>query len=302
MSGSNADSMGDTTRSARVLDYMTRDVVTVSPDDSVRDVSQQIAESDEHSGFPVTDGRRCEGFITARDLLLADDDDLIFKVMTDELLVAHPKMSLRDAARVILRSGIQKLPVVDDAGNLVGIISNTDYIRSEIERATPEKVGKLTRTLENIHEVSATEQRREVSLSALTPTQNRVYADELEGRSYELENRLAEPLVVIDNSAKQSRSSGQRGGETTSSETASPSPDSRENDGDLLLADGHHRVKAADGLGIKEMDAYVIALDEPVELGMARTAHQEGLESIADIEVVDYAQHPLVETVNRLHE
>jgi len=264
--------MDSTDGKPRVLDYMTRDVATVSPDNAVREVAQRIAESDEHSGFPVTEGRRCEGFVSARDLLLADDDDLIFKVMSEELLVAHPKMSLRDAARVILRSGIQKLPVVDDAGNLVGIISNTDVIRSQIERATPEKVGKLTRTLENIHDVGATEQRRTVSLGELTPTQNRVYADELEGRTYELENRLAEPLVVIDN------------------------------DGDLLLADGHHRVKAADGLGIEEMDAYVIALDEPVELGMARTARDEGLETIADIDVVDYAQHPLVETVNRLRE
>jgi IMP dehydrogenase len=251
---------------------MTREVATVSPDDTVQGVAQRIAESEEHSGFPVTDARRCEGFVTARDLLLAPDEELIFKVMSDDLLVAHPKMSLRDAARVILRSGIQKLPVVDDAGNLVGIISNTDVIRSQIERATPQKVEKLTRTLENIHDITASDHHREVSLADLTPTQNRVYADELEGRTYELENRLAEPLVVIDN------------------------------DDDLLLADGHHRVKAADELGIEEMDAYAIVLDEPVELGMARTAREEDLESIADIEVVDYAKHPLVETVNRLQE
>ncbi|PSP62897.1 hypothetical protein BRC77_08440 [Halobacteriales archaeon QH_8_64_26] len=262
----------DNSRSPRVKDYMTREVATVSPDDTVQGVAQRIAESEEHSGFPVTDARRCEGFVTARDLLLAPDEELIFKLMSDDLLVAHPKMSLRDAARVILRSGIQKLPVVDDAGNLVGIISNTDVIRSQIERATPQKVEKLTRTLENIHDITASDHHREVSLADLTPTQNRVYADELEGRTYELENRLAEPLVVIDN------------------------------DGDLLLADGHHRVKAADELGIEEMDAYAIVLDEPVELGMARTAREEDLESIADIEVVDYAKHPLVETVNRLQE
>lgn len=260
----------DDGRSLRVKDYMTRDVTTVSPDDTIRSVAQRIAESEAHNGFPVCEGRRCEGFVTARDLLLADDDDLIFKVMSEELLVAHPKMSLRDAARVILRSGIQKLPVVDDAGNLVGIISNTDVIRSQIERATPGKVGKLLNTLEDIHGITAHEEHRPIATSELTPTQDRVHADELEGRSYELQNRLAEPLVVIDN------------------------------DGDLLLADGHHRVKAAAEQGIDEMDAYVIVLDEQVELGMARTARKQGLESISDIEVVDYAQHPLVEAVNRL--
>ncbi|SNZ13468.1 IMP dehydrogenase [Natronoarchaeum philippinense] len=262
--------VADTTGKARVSEYMTQDVVTVAPDDTVADVATQIAESDEHSGFPVCERRRVEGFVSARDLLLADDDDPLFKVMTTDLIVAHPEMKVNEAARVILRSGIQKLPVVDDAGNLVGIISNADVIRSQIERATPEKVGKLMRTLENIHGVELRQERRTVALDALTPTQGKVYADELEGRRYELEHGLAEPLVVIDNG------------------------------GELLLADGHHRVLAADRVGVDEMDAYVIVIDPALELGMQRTADREGLESLDDVEVVDYARHPLVETTERL--
>ena len=263
---------------ARVKDYMTRDVATVSPDDTVGDVARRIVESDGHNGFPVTDGRKVEGFVSARDLLLADEDAPIFTVMNEDLVVAHPEMDVTDAARVILRSGIQKLPVVDDAGNLVGIISNTDVVRSQIERATPEKVGKLMRTLEQIHDIEVRQERRKVKLDSLVPTQGRVYADELEGRRYELERGLAEPLVVIDNA------SGGPGEEV------------------LLLADGHHRACAADRLDIAEMDAYVIvvAADEPVELGMQRTAEKEGLRSIDDVAVVDYARHPLIETTKRL--
>jgi ParB-like chromosome segregation protein Spo0J len=68
----------------------------------------------------------------------------------------------------------------------------------------------------------------------------------------------------------------------------------------LLLADGHHRVKAAAQSGIEEMDAYVIVVDERVELGMAETARNEGLSTIDDIAVVDYAHHPLIESVERL--
>ncbi len=264
-----------------VGEYMTDDVETVSPDDTVAAVARRIAESDEHSGFPVTDGRRVEGFVSARDLLLADDEDPIFTVMSQDLIVAHPDMKVTDAARVILRSGIQKLPVVDDAGNLVGIISNADVIRSQIERATPGKVGKLMRTLESIHDVELREERRTVRLASLVPTQGKVYADELEGRTYELERGLAEPLVVIDIPAVS---------ETGLSESGRTQ----------LLADGHHRVKAADRLGIEEMDAYVIVVDEPVDLGMYRTAREEGLSSIDDIDVVDYARHPLVETTKRL--
>ena len=255
-----------------VQDYMTRDVATVSPDDTVRAVAERISGSDDHSGFPVCDGRHVEGFVSARDLLLERDEEPIFRVMSTDLLVAHPEMKLTDAARVILRSGIRRLPVVDDAGNLVGIISNADVIRSQIERATPSKVEKLVATLENIHGVEASETRRDVELARLTPTQGKVYADELQGRQYELQRGLAEPLVVIETPT------------------------------DLLLADGHHRTKAAKGLGITEMDAYVIVIDEPVELGMAETARKENLESVDDIETVDYAHHPLVERTQRLQE
>ena len=268
-----------------VREYMTRDVVTVSPDATVREVATRIAESDEHSGFPVAERRRVEGFVSARDLLLETDDEPIFKVMTTNLIVAHPAMKVTDAARVILRSGIQKLPVVDDAGNLVGIISNADVIRSQIERATPEKVGKLKRTLEHIHGVDLIEARHEVPLDDLVPTQGKVYADELEGRRYELERGLAEPLVVIDNGGVLDARAG--GEEPVSGNQ-------------ILLADGHHRVKAAERLDIEKMDAYVLVVEDPVELGMATTAEKEGLSSLADIEVVDYARHPLVETTKRL--
>lgn len=255
---------------ARVNEYMTQEVVTVAPDDTVAEVARKIAETDGHNGFPVCERRRVEGFVTARDLLLADESEPIFKVMTTDLVVAHPEMKVNDAARVILRSGIQKLPVVDDARNLVGIISNTDVIRSQIERATPEKVGKLLRTLENIHDVTLRQERRIVPLDRLTPTQSKVYADELDGRQYELDRGLAEPLVVIDNA------------------------------GEYLLADGHHRVLAARQLGVEEMEAYVVVVDQELELGMQQTAENNGLESLEDIEVVDYARHPLVETTERL--
>jgi len=255
-----------------VDDYMTRDVSTVAPGDTVASVTRRMVEGngDTHTGFPVCEGSRVVGFVSARDLLATDGETTVAAVMSTDLLVAHPEMDVQDAGRVILRSGIQKLPVVDDGGELVGIISNTDVVRSQIERATPEKVRKLRRSLESIHGVDIHEERRTVSLGDLVPTQATVYGDELEGRSYELKRGLAEPLVVIDNG------------------------------GDLLLADGHHRVLAARQLEFTEMEAYVIVLDERVELGLARTAEREGLSSVEDIEVVDYARHPLVETIERL--
>jgi IMP dehydrogenase len=255
----------------KVEEYMTEDVVTVSPDDTVGDVIDKMLNDEGHSGFPVVDDTdrgngKIQGFVTARRLLGRDELERIEDVMATNLVVAEPAMKVNDAARVILRSGIQKLPVVDDYGVLVGIISNSDVIRSQIERATPSKVWKLMRTLESIHETELREERREVPIDALVPTQERIYADELDGRSYELKHGLAEPVIVVS-----------RGDE-------------------LVLVDGHHRAIAADRLGIEEMDAYVIVVGDDVdELGLEKTARDAGLETLEDVEVVDYARHPLIE-------
>ncbi|MGK2230008.1 MAG: CBS domain-containing protein, partial [Methanobacteriota archaeon] len=244
----------------KVEEYMTEDVVTVSPPDTVGDVIDEMLNDEGHSGFPVVDDTdrgngKLQGFVTARRLLGRDELERIDEMMATNLVVAEPEMKVDDAARVILRSGIQKLPVVDDDGVLVGIISNSDVIRSQIERATPSKVWKLMRTLESIHETELREERREVPIDVLVPTQERIYADELDGRSYELKHGLAEPIIVVE-----------RGDE-------------------LVLVDGHHRAIAANRLGIDEMDAYVIVVGDDVEeLGLEKTARKSGLRTLEDVE------------------
>ncbi|MFB6162429.1 MAG: CBS domain-containing protein [Halococcoides sp.] len=257
---------------ATVEEYMTREVSTVDPDDSVATVADRIAGQDDYSGFPVTNGDRIVGFISATDLLLADDDTPVESVMTRDLLVAAPDMDVDDAARVILRSGIQRLPVVDSSGDLVGIISNADVIRSQIERATPDTVAELKSTIEEAHGVATDQGRREVPIGELRPTQAKVYGDELQGRQYELERGLAEPLVVVDN------------------------------DGELLLADGHHRSTAGRELGIEEMEAYIIETHEHVDLELEQAAEDANVGSIDDVEIVDYARHPLIESTERFRE
>jgi IMP dehydrogenase len=285
-------------RSPRVGEYMSEEVATVAPEASVGDVAERMLGGD-HSGFPVMKGRHVVGYVSARDLLGADDDDPVADAMSEDPLVASPDMAVQDAARVILRAGIQKLPVVDDEGRLLGIIANADVIRSQIERATPDKADKLTRTLSTIHDVDAEVERREIELADLKPSQATVYADELEGRIYELKRGLAEPLLVIDNRGVRPPDQATVGSfEASGDGTVEPSAHA---DG-LVLADGHHRAMAARRLSIETMDAYVIALDERVDLGLAKTEWSEPVNSIEDVRIEDQARHPLVERTQRLRD
>jgi len=251
-----------------VQDYMTGDVVIVGLDETVKDVARKMKETG-HDGFPAVDDGRLVGYVSAKSLVLEDPEEPVFKVMTDDLVVAHPEMDLNDAARVMFRSGVSKLPVVNDAGRLVGIITNSDVIRSQIERATPAKVENLVETLERVHGIEAEVERASVSTSGLVPTQGHVYRDELEGRKYELERGLAEPIVVVEKPEKR------------------------------ILVDGHHRAVAAFQEGMEELDAYVVTLSKEVELGLEKTSRRSKLEGLDDVDILEDDQHPLIRLTKR---
>lgn len=255
-------------KKAKVGDYMTTDVVTISPENTVEEVVNIIRQT-KHDGFPVLRDGKVQGYISSYDLLLCNPKDKVSNVMSTDLLVAHPNIDLMDSARVIFRSGLSKLPVVNDEGKMVGIITNSDVIRSQIERANPRKALRLIKVLEVIHGIELYLKRGVVNVNSLIPTQSIIYADELEGRIYELEKNLAEPLIVIQMPTRN------------------------------ILVDGHHRVIAARRLGIGSMEAYLIVIQEEIELGMEKTAKKSGLRTLDDIEILDHIHHPLVEITTR---
>lgn len=54
-------------------------------------------------------------------------------IMTKDLVAVTPHTTIEEAAKIMLRMHISGLPVVDDAGNLVGVVSESDFLRrSEI--------------------------------------------------------------------------------------------------------------------------------------------------------------------------
>ena len=180
----------------KVKDYMTYDVVSVDLHGTVESVIEKIQQT-KHDGFPVLDGDAVVGYIAARDLLFVKPGETIGQAMSGELIVADPEMDITDAARVIFRSGIQKLPVVDEKNHLLGIISNSDVIRSQIEHVSPEKVFNFMTTLKKLYGVDPALNRGIVPIKDLLPTQSKIYEDELEGRIYEIKKGLAEPIIVV---------------------------------------------------------------------------------------------------------
>lgn len=80
------------------------------------------------SGVPITEGTKLVGILTNRDLRFETDDSRpICQVMTSKNLVtAREGTTLEEAKAILAKHRIEKLPIVDDEGNLRGLITIKD--------------------------------------------------------------------------------------------------------------------------------------------------------------------------------
>ncbi len=120
--------------------------ITCSPEDTVRDVDALCGRF-RISGVPVTgpDGALV-GIVTNRDMrFVTDKQALVRDVMTKMPLVTAPVgVSKQDALALLRQHKIEKLPLVDDAGRLRGLITVKDFAKSEqFPDATKDDAGRL---------------------------------------------------------------------------------------------------------------------------------------------------------------
>jgi len=258
--------------SPTVAEYMVRNVQTVTPDMTVRQVREKIIKSSFH-GFPIVENEYLLGYVTAKELLRFIDrpDAKMREIMNQGTLCAIPSMSIDDATRILFRYGLRNLPVVNEERKIVGIISNIDIVRSQIEKSRPGKVMSVKNLLEQQNGIRLKISNQEVPINDLIPSQKEVYMDELIGRQYEIKRGLNEPLIVIK----------RRNG--------------------YLVVDGHHRILAAKKLGLDSFNAIVLEPnDMNIKLGLEKTAEKWGLKSLADIKIIDGAKHPFMEVTTML--
>lgn len=115
---------------------MISDPLTVSPDATLEELDRACGEY-RISGLPVVDGDGLLlGIITNRDLRFIDAAEFprlrVREVMTPMPLVTAPVgVASADAAKLLARHKIEKLPLVDDSGHLRGLITVKDYVKSE---------------------------------------------------------------------------------------------------------------------------------------------------------------------------
>jgi CBS domain-containing protein len=140
-----------------VATVMTNDVVTVTSTTEVIEVARLMVQH-AVSGIPVVDDGRVVGIVTERDIVAQEMEvdapaygtflDAVFRLpwdksddelrhvlattagdlMSDEPVTILPTATVRDAAGLMYKRRANPLPVVDEHGRLVGIVSQMDII------------------------------------------------------------------------------------------------------------------------------------------------------------------------------
>ena len=120
---------------------------TISPHRVLGDAITLMGRHNVNSLLVVGDNDRLLGIVTSRDVLFAEDTTQpIERVMTggDQLVTAPVGTRLEQARRILHEHRLEKLPLVDDAGHLRGLITARDVLRlTEHPYAARDSQGRL---------------------------------------------------------------------------------------------------------------------------------------------------------------
>ncbi len=121
------------------------DPVTLNPDANVAD-ALNLMRKYSIGGIPIVEGKKLVGILTNRDLRFElDVRKKVREIMTTQNLITAPKgTTLEKAKETLQRYKIEKLPVVDDHYNLIGLITYKDIMRVfDYPNACKDTLGRL---------------------------------------------------------------------------------------------------------------------------------------------------------------
>ena len=151
----------------KIKEIMTESVIFFSPEDSIYEVAKKLRES-RISGAPVLEGDRIEGVISEADIMkLVEKEEIelntflpspfdvlelpirmklnldrimkkiqktgemkVKNVMTRKVITINQEEDVSKAASVMREAGINRLPVVNQEGKLVGILTRGDLLKA----------------------------------------------------------------------------------------------------------------------------------------------------------------------------
>ena len=112
---------------------MTTDFVAITPDlmigDAIEEVRRLAREAETlEVVYVVAPDKRLLGLLTLRNLLLADPAELVLDVVQRNVISVPPELDQEEVARTLAKYDLHTLPVVDQSGALLGVITADDVL------------------------------------------------------------------------------------------------------------------------------------------------------------------------------
>ncbi|ANE47456.1 hypothetical protein SY83_15540 [Paenibacillus swuensis] len=130
-------------------DIMSTDIVTVTLEEHIYGIALKMKEHD--TGFiPVVEGRKLIGVVTDRDLVVRgyaekhSGSTSVTEVMTKDIQTVTPDTTVDEAAKLMAKDQIRRLPVVEN-GELVGVVAIGDLaVRSSYEDEAGQALSEIS--------------------------------------------------------------------------------------------------------------------------------------------------------------
>lgn len=134
-----------------VSEIMTREVMSLSPDDSIQYAAQQMCDIDVGI-MPIVDGRKLIGVVTDRDICcraVAVGEDVgqtsVRSIMSTEVVTCNAGADVEEAVELMGEYQIRRLMIVDNEQQLVGVVAQADVATEPgLQRETEELVERIS--------------------------------------------------------------------------------------------------------------------------------------------------------------
>jgi CBS domain-containing protein len=126
------------------------EVVTISPDDTVRSLLKLLTINKVGALVVSADGKFISGIVSERDVVRAFTENenasnlSVSDIMTSEVFVAPPDAHVDELMEIMTARRVRHIPVTNDSGQLEGIVSIGDIVKSRLGELESEKEALLS--------------------------------------------------------------------------------------------------------------------------------------------------------------
>ncbi len=132
-------------RVKRAESFVVDEPITLTTKHTVGDARRLMEETGTGGILILDEAQHLVGIVTSRDMLFEEDDRRpLTEIMSRHLITAPAGTTLQEAAEILHRHRIEKLPLVDEEGALVGLITLKDILKiTQFPKATKDAKGRL---------------------------------------------------------------------------------------------------------------------------------------------------------------